>query len=219
MGGGGQLHAPASTSNPESLQTDPRFAPFLQEDFNPTDFASNALAGAHITAQAQTEQLQEGIQLLDERLRVEVIKRHDQLLRQAGRLRETEQSLHGVNQSVDLLQNSMSRVRSDIMEPYQQVKLKTRQLRNLHETVEILRHVIMRLKLMSRLKQQMASPQIGAAADLAKAAKLLTDIDAVGKESDLSGLSVVDADTDFLKETGQQVRSQAMVCMPVSVSL
>ncbi len=41
--------------------------------------------------------------------------------------------------------------------------------------------------------------------DTAKAARLLTDIAAVSQEMDLSGISVVQADTEFLASTSQKV--------------
>ena len=47
--------------------------------------------------------------------------------------------------------------------------------------------------------------------DLAKAAKLLGDIKASEREADLSGVDVIDAEQDFLKEIGQQVQEQAQV--------
>jgi hypothetical protein len=59
-----------------------------------------------------------------------------------------------------------------------QVKAKTTQLANIHTTIELLRHLGHRLKLVQKLRQQLeASPQL---LDLAKAAKLLTDINAGG---------------------------------------
>ena len=47
--------------------------------------------------------------------------------------------------------------------------------------------------------------------DLAKAAKLLTDMAVVESEADLSGIDVLEADEGFLRDAGQQVRAQAQV--------
>lgn len=70
-----------------------------------------------------------------------------------------------------------------------------------------------RLKLTQRLKQQLdAAGTPGAALlDLAKAAKLLRDIQAVAAEVNLAGIEVLDVDDGFLATTGQQVRLQAQV--------
>jgi len=74
--------------------------------------------------------------------------------------------------------------------------------------VEILRHVIQRLKLVAKLKQQIDTKS-GGYQDLAKAAKLLADIDNIGSEADLAGLDVVEADSEFLHSTWRDVQGQA----------
>ena len=57
----------------------------------------------------------------------------------------------------------------------------------------------------------MAFEQGGGIIDLAKAAKLASDVEAVGQEADLRGLAVVDADEEYLRSAGLQIRSQAEV--------
>ena len=47
--------------------------------------------------------------------------------------------------------------------------------------------------------------------DLGKAAKLLSDIAAVGQEADLSGVDVVTADDEMLDSYRQEVRTHAQV--------
>jgi hypothetical protein len=58
MGRGGESTPVAVNASPDLLVSHPQFAPFLEPDFNAGQFASQALAGAHITAQDQTNQLQ-----------------------------------------------------------------------------------------------------------------------------------------------------------------
>lgn len=59
------------------------------------------------------------------------------------------------------------------------------------------------------------------ALDLAKAAKLLAEVHAADADADvdLSGLTLVTADEDFLTNAGQLIRSQAQVCAAHAVSL
>ena len=66
--------------------------------------------------------LQEGVRILEGRLRSEVAARNDALLHQAGRLREAEPALQGVTSTVGGLQGALLRVRVEIMEPYGQVR-------------------------------------------------------------------------------------------------
>lgn len=90
-----------------------------------------------------------------------------------------------------------------------QVKSKTTQLSNMHTTIELLRHLGHRLKLVQKLRQQLdASPQL---LDLAKAAKLLTDINAVSKEVDFTGVAAAEADEGFLQQAAAHVHDQAQV--------
>ena len=159
MGRGGESNEPPP-ADASFLDSDPRFADFLEDDFNAGDFASKALAKAEVTAKAQAEQLQvpsplpshprtslrcqlitfpadpghgrnihrcacvyqEGVRILEGRLRSEVAARHDALLHQAGRLREAEPALQGVTSTVGSLQGALGRVRAEIMEPYDQVQ-------------------------------------------------------------------------------------------------
>lgn len=53
----------------------------------------------------------------------------------------------GINLSVESIQSALKRVRAEIMEPYEAVRSRTIQLRNLHTTVGLLRHLIHHVKL------------------------------------------------------------------------
>ncbi len=53
--------------------------------------------------------------------------------------------------------------------------------------------------------QLAAAEGTAGAQDLAKAAKLLSDVAAVAEEADLSGIAVVDADQAFLRAATEQV--------------
>ena len=207
MGKGGEPSDPIDTG---SLHADAAYAPFLRDDFDATEFASNALAGSHTTAQAQTRRLQDRTQGLQVSLREEVLHRRPEVLQQAAQLRDTEAAMQGISLAVDTMQSALQRAKTLIMEPYEQLQLKTQQLRNLHGTIESLRHLIQRLKLVAKLKQQIDAKS-GDYSDLAKAAKLLADIDTVSKEADLAGIDAVEADNDFLQNTWQDVQSKAEV--------
>jgi len=205
MGKGGEASDPTAAGG---LQDDAAYTPFLQDSFDATEFASNALAGSHTTAQAQTRMLQDRIQGLQLSLREEVLHRRPEVLQQAAQLRDTETAMQSISLAVETVQSALQRAKALIMEPYGQLQLKTQQLRNLHSTVEILRHVIQRLKLVAKLKQQIDTKS-GGYQDLAKAAKLLADIDNIGSEADLAGLDVVEADSEFLHSTWRDVQGQA----------
>ena len=91
--------------------------------------------------------------------------------------------------------------------------------------MDLLRQALRRLKLTAKLRTQLAAataPPTDSAAggtagggvsaiDLAKAAKLLADAEAVEEEGDLTGLAVLDADAGLLANAGQLIRTQADV--------
>jgi hypothetical protein len=194
---------------PVDLLSRPQYQPFLQNDFNPAEFTSHILAASKTSAQAQAEELKQGVRQLEQALSAHVLLNHQELLQHARRLADTEQSLQDVVLSVSSLQASVKRIRAEIKGPYEQVKSKTCQLRHVHATIETLRHLIQRLKLVQKLKQQMMTGP--AVLDLAKAAKLLTDTHAVSKEVDLEGIHAAEADNEFLKTVATQIQDQAQV--------
>ena len=109
----------------------------------------------------------------------------------------------------------------EIVGPYESVRTKTRQLRNLHATIDALRQLVHRIKLVQKLRAQL-SPAAAAAVgglDLAKAAKLISDIRALDAEGGGSGgggvlpagIDAADADDAFLQQSVTMVRQQAEV--------
>eukprot|EP00271_Cylindrocystis_brebissonii_P008357 TRINITY_DN22545_c0_g1_i1.p1 TRINITY_DN22545_c0_g1~~TRINITY_DN22545_c0_g1_i1.p1 ORF type:complete len:876 (+),score=237.99 TRINITY_DN22545_c0_g1_i1:407-3034(+) len=196
----------ASKAALEEIERDEIFSKFLDDDFNATQFASEVLSSG--SAAASCRKLNDGISVLERQLRSEVVLRHDELLQQLASLRDTESVLAVVRAGVDSLQASVQRVRSEIADPYKQIKVKTRQLASLHDTMEVLRSVLKLLKQVKRLKDHMSSGS--QKVELAKAAQLFSEIEGIRKESDLSGLAVVEAELPWLGEVGQQIRSEAL---------
>lgn len=206
------LPAPGSPGR-ASLTGEAAFAPFLDASFNATEFASAALARTHLSAAAQTHQMQESIRRLNSILRGEVSSKQHELLAQVGHLREAEPALRRITSAADGLQAELRRACSEVQEPYLRLRRDAVKLHNLQGTVELLRHAMQRLKLTQKLKQQMGKAEGSTSLDLAKAAKLLTDVAVVGSEADLSGIDVLEADEGFLRDAGQQVRTQAQAAL------
>lgn len=190
------------------LLASPSFRPFLSDSFDPASFASRSLSETHTTAAAQTEALQSGAAALDGALRALVLRHQDELVSQTARLAEAEAAVQRIGLSVRSLQMVAARVHAEVSEPYSQIAARTRQLRNLQATVDLLRHVIHRLKLVAKLRQQMGGADGAGTLEVAKAAKLLSEIAAVDGEADMSGVEAVEADAEFLQTASAVVRSQ-----------
>ncbi|PSC76466.1 conserved oligomeric Golgi complex subunit 5 [Micractinium conductrix] len=206
MGKGGKMVAADEAA--ELLLQSEQYAPFLAEGFDAACFASRSLTQTHSTAQAQTEALQAGVSALDGALRQLVLRHQDDLIAQTARLTDAESAVQRIGLSVRSLQMVAARVRAEVAEPYAQIAERTRQLRNLQATVDLLRHIIHRLKLVQKLRAQMAAADGVGIIETAKAAKLLSEIAAVDAEADLSGVEAVEADAEFLQTAAALVHGQ-----------
>lgn len=120
----GQQHAKQQQAATAAVLAQPSLQPFLQQDFNAAEFTSHVLAASRTSAQAQAEQLKQGVRQLEQALSTHVISNHHELLQHARRLADTEHSLQDVVLSVSSLQASVKRIRADMEGPYGQVRRK-----------------------------------------------------------------------------------------------
>eukprot|EP00250_Pteridium_aquilinum_P008386 c17905_g2_i1 orf=280-2844(-) len=190
----------------DEFSKDDVFCKFLADNFDVTRFVSDALRSG--SAHSCSEKLDEGIRLMDRQLRNEVYLRHDELLHLLTSLKDTESSVALMKGGAQSLLACIQRVRSEIAEPYQEIKVKTHQLSALHNTMELLRSVIKALRQMKRLKEVMGLEAVRP--DLAKAAQLYSEVETLRKEGDLTGVEVIDAEIPWFTETGNKIKSEAM---------
>ncbi|KAL6753805.1 component of oligomeric golgi complex 5 [Haematococcus lacustris] len=202
---------PLRSSSGAAILANSEFAPFLQDEFNVSQFTSVVLAGSQTTAQAQSEQLREGVRQLELELAGEVTGKNKELLRSMKRMLDAEVALKDVVLSMDSLQKSVRRIRTEIAGPYEHIKARTTQLHNLHSIVELLRHLVHRIKLTGKLRAQMTAPT--STLDLPKAAKLITDIKAVDAGMDFTNIDVVEEDTAFIQAAAATVQEQAKAAL------
>ena len=177
------------------------------------------------TVQAATSALDGGIDALDFALKSEVRAHYDDLLAQLGGMDEADRVLEIVRGGVHALQDTMGRVREEIVEPHRTVSAKTRQLENITRTVDVLHRVVRSLKLSQRLKETMrgiasAGAATASAGDLAKAAKMLGDAREVDREGagDLAGIDVVDRDARWLASAARDVRARTKAALDAGMS-
>lgn len=89
----------------------------------------------------------------------------------------------GVSLSVGSLQAAVRRIRAEVVGPHAAIASRVAALQRTHAAMALLRATVQHLKLAAKLRALMASQPL----DLAKAAKLVAEIRAVGAETDLSG--------------------------------
>lgn len=88
-------------------------------------------------------------------------------------------------------------------------------MQNLLTTATLLRHATHALKLLTKLRAQLGDdglPSTGAGMlDLAKSAKLISDIQTVLQQVDLKGIEAIDAEMGMLEDARVGVRAEAKV--------
>ncbi|KAL5126421.1 Conserved oligomeric Golgi complex subunit 5 [Glycine soja] len=196
-----------SSSALDSLASDPIFSAFLSPSFSSTSFSSAALSSGSPASTA--EKLHHAIRLLENQLRSEVLSRHHDLLSQLSSLHHADHALSTLRSALSSLQSSVRRLRSELSDPHRSVAAKTAQLSNLHRTTELLQHSIRALRLSKKLRDLMAAAD-PEKLDLAKAAQLHFEILSLCDEYDLVGIDAVDEELNWVRETGDLLRSEAM---------
>ncbi|XP_027368996.1 conserved oligomeric Golgi complex subunit 5 [Abrus precatorius] len=201
--------ATATTSSAlDSLATDPIFSAFLSPSFSSTSFSSAALSSGSPASTA--EKLHHAIHLLENQLRSEVLSRHHDLLSQLSSLHHADHALSTLRSSLSSLQSSLRRLRSELSDPHRSIASKTTQLSNLHRTTELLQHSIRALRISKKLRDLIAASPDSDKLDLAKAAQLHSEILTLCEEYDLAGIDAVDEELNWVRETGDRLRSEAM---------
>ncbi|ERN11729.1 conserved oligomeric Golgi complex subunit 5 [Amborella trichopoda] len=201
----------SSTSPPSdplsSFQSDPTFSPFLSPDFNPSLFSSHALSSGSPASRA--EKLKDAISLLDSHLRSLVSSNHPSLFQHLHSLSNATSALSVARSATSSLRASLARARADISEPHRQIKLKTSQLRNLHETSILLQATLRAIRLISKLHDLMDMNPI----DLSKSAQLYSEIIRLIDEAGLRGLQPIDEHSSWLSDVGAELRKEAMAAL------
>ena len=69
--------------------------------------------------------------------------------------------MQSITLAAESLQSSLSRVRDELTEPYQEIRIKVVQLKNLHSAVDLLRHILQSIKVTQRLRAHVGAGAAG----------------------------------------------------------
>ena len=207
-----------------ALKTDERFQPFLKEDFSPAQYASEVLASSN-GVQTASNQLTEGINILEKAVRDEVTRSYDVLMNQLTGIEDAEKILHTLRNGVNSLHQTTAKVRTEIAEPHKIVSAKTKQLERLTTTTDVLHRVVRAVKLTQRLRACVESSDSSgggrnnsnstnsssSSIDFAKAAKLIHELRELEIEASdsLFGVECVDAQREWVVQVTKLVRREA----------
>ena len=170
----------------------PSLQPFLRDDFNGTEFASQILRDPRQSTPAKSNELQDAAHLLDDAIHLEVTSKQDDLLSHARQLQVSEQALQRIKGSISGLSDAAQRLKRDVRVPFDTVQQQVTQLGNLHDVMETLRLVNHHVKQTAKLRQLVKPGAALEAMDAAKAAKIVWEIEAAAAPATLAGIDIVD---------------------------
>lgn len=191
MAAGEGLEGTASAGEQDVLE-DPVLQPFLSEGFKHNEYASAVLRNPKVVASERTQMLQSSIAKLDAGIRAEVTVKQDALLGHARQLQVSDRSLQGIKGTITSFYEDLKQLKNEAQAPYMVLAQRSTELNNLHTTLQLLRSVNTRLKQTTKLQQVMRSGEKIEPMDLAKAAKLLWEIETAAEATDFSGVTVVE---------------------------
>jgi conserved oligomeric Golgi complex subunit 5 len=187
----------------------------LAHDFNEADYVAEALLDSPLQL---LQTLTEAANELNAEIRQQVISHHGDLLKQTSHIQLIEQKLQLVHKRIATLMSSVNRVKSEMLEPYERMRVLTIKLRNVQMVCDVLRkcvrvsHLLKRLRLQIRACQEHAKsgPSV-VTRDLSKAAQILREIEQVLDEYDMSGIAMIDKQLQFISSVGTLIRKQGQV--------
>lgn len=182
-----------AVSGLEEFEKDELYRQFLVDDFNIKVITSSAVQCAAVSE--QLAKLSAGITLLDKALHHQVSNHYEDLLSQATEIETLEGVLLTVYQKITSLLNSADKLKSRVVEPYENISSLTRKLMRLHVVCDYVRRIIRILRLCKRLKEHMnkVPPELG------KAGSCLNEINSIMEEADMSGITVIESELEYVK--------------------
>jgi len=197
----------AETGGGENLvqvfKNDELWSKFLEEEFDVARFTSSVIASG--TVSSSLEKINSGMQRLDKELYSQVVGHHEDLIKQVSNIKDLESILKVISKGVDGIQGSINKIKLDITEPYLLVKTRTIQLDRMQNASELLRRILRFLFVSSKLRRHMGS----ASRELPKAAQCLFELETIRKESDLSGIEIIDNETRWIVKASEEVMTTA----------
>ena len=177
--------------------------PFREEIFHESTYTSQLLKSTSVSESLTL--LSKKLSDVNQHLNYQVTSQHTHLLDQVTNLKELERILEVVKLGVDTLQISIHRITAEITEPASLLKSRTLQLSRLQSACDLLRKIIRFLYLARKLKSHL---QAGSR-ELAKAAQCILELELIRKEADLTGIIVIDNETQWIIQAGEDVLTNA----------
>ena len=172
--------------------------------------------------ETEAARLGEAVASVEKRLHKQVSESFPRLKEQLSTVHELDKRVEVLQVSAGQLQQSVSRARNLLTEPYTQVEHKVHELKNIWGTTDVLRRLGKLLTLVARVRAHQAAQakaaQDGRAAaaslDLPKEARTLRDIEMLLAETNveggtLRGIDVVEREVEWVRRSTDAVKARA----------
>ncbi|KAJ3108658.1 Conserved oligomeric Golgi complex subunit [Phlyctochytrium planicorne] len=210
----GEPRRPSMTASIKAMLQTADFRDYGAEDFDASEYANMIIQAPHTQHSqnfpktditAAISKLSINIEILNKQLHDQVTTHYEDLLQQVTGLARLEQAVFRVKDGVQSLNNSFDRVKTKIEENHEQFRSNASQLTRVQDAADALRRIRRFLYLVRRLEVQ--SPLDSR--ELSKAALSLCEIDEILAESDLKGITVVEAELNKVQNTKSTVVVQS----------
>ncbi|KAH3766820.1 Conserved oligomeric Golgi complex subunit 5 [Pelomyxa schiedti] len=179
------------------------FAEFGGNDMDKRGWAAKSIARG--TARRDVARLSDAIAAIDGTVQQQVCDNYEQLLDVAVMLNDQRGAILHVDAGVGQLVSSVERVKAELEAPYTKIKMRYTQVCRMHDAAELLQRVSRFVHLARKLNEALQS----ASPDLAKAAHCWAEINSLLKDSDLSGITVVDRELMWFSKVGDMLTGTA----------
>lgn len=162
--------------------------------------------------QEEIAKLQSSITTLDDQIKSLALDNREMLLDETSRFKQSSKEFQKLFLSIRSLQSVAARVKAEVSEPYEKLSVKTVQLANIYETVDLLRQTTNQIKLVKKIQSELESENLDLL-DLSKVARLLTETTALCEDANLTGIQVCDENARFVKEAKDSVRDKILLVL------
>jgi len=195
----------------KTIVENPDYQPFMEDSFEPTQYVGMIVQNSQVTfgptndISSNIAKLNYSLEYIKKNLFEQVTNNYENLLQQIDNVEMFEDVIKQMQENLMEIFQTYERLKLKINIPYQEMEGHITQLKNIQKAAEILRHLIRFLYLVKRLENQIQSED----REVAKAALSLNEIDIILKESDLSGIDIVDNEVENINTIRKKILEKA----------
>jgi len=207
-----------NSSFQKTIVENPDYQPFMEDSFEPTQYVGMIVQNSQVAfgptsdISSNIAKLNYSLEYIKKNLFEQITNNYESLLQQIDNVEMFEDVIKQMQENLMEIFQTYERLKLKINIPYQEMEGHITQLKNIQKAAEILRHLIRFLYLVKRLENQVKSED----REVAKAALSLNEIDMILKESDLSGIDIVDNEMENINDIRKKIIEKADILIEKS---